>query len=917
MQSFLENVLFQLNNDYERLDELTYIVPSKRAAIFLNKHLCSYLNTPVFAPKIYSIEEFIAEIAGLEYATNTELLFELYSSYSKVHLEEKDDFSSFLKWGQTLLQDFNEINRYLVDHNSLFHYLTSIQKLNNWGLSAKKSELISNYLAFWNSLPAIYKAFTQHLLQNKKGYQGLVYQQASEAIESYLKSNTTKTFVFIGFNALNNAESRIIQKFLVKDNAEIYFDLDEYFLKDPIHSASHFIRYYKKTWPYFKGIALRGITANFSSEKSIQIIGVPKSVSQAKYAGNLVKKLYSANRNNLKNTALILADENLLEPVLNSIPNTLNKVNITMGLSLQNAALASFFEALFGLHINKSKNGFFYQDFLKFLSNPYTTILFTEGAIDYSKKLQENIHNNNWVFLNLHQIVTAVPKLQKLVSKIFIDCPNGQDLLKIHRYIIELLKQKLSEGKSFYDLEQLYHFYRITNQIEAHLDTFKFRVDLKALKNLFFELLSKETLDFKGDAIEGLQIMGMLESRVLDFETVIITSVNEGILPSGKSNNSFIPYDVKQEFGLPTYKEKDAIYTYHFYRILQRAKNVYLIYNTEPDVLEGGEKSRFINQLLTDEKINKYVTHSIASPKVKSNTPKEVVINKSPLLLEELQVLAAKGFSPTSLTNYIRNPIEFYRKNILKIDVLNEVEESIALNTFGTIIHDSLEDLYSNFVAQILTQEMLLEAKQKVPSVIQRHFNKSHSGADLTKGKNLIIYNVIIKYVEDFISYEIEQLKKHQIRLLGVELNLRLQLNIPELAFPVILKGKIDRIDEIDGQLRILDYKTGTVNPSEVELMEWDCIITDKKFSKVFQLLCYSLMYRRKEKKASFEAGIIPIKKISAGVLRFATKSSARGPKEHIINSDVLSVFESHLKQLILELFNPEIPFSEKEDPSF
>ncbi|MFD2587545.1 PD-(D/E)XK nuclease family protein [Croceitalea marina] len=913
MQSFLENVLFQLNKDGDRLEELTYIVPSKRAVIFLNKHLSSYLNTPVFAPKIYSIEEFIAEIAGLEYATNTELLFELYSSYSKVALEEKDDFSSFLKWGQTLLQDFNEINRYLVDHNSLFQYLTSIQKLNNWGLSAKKSELISNYLAFWNSLPAIYTEFTQHLLQNKKGYQGLVYQQASAAIESYLKLSPNKTFAFIGFNALNNAESRIIQKFLVDGSAKIYFDLDAYFLKDPIHSSSHFIRYYKNTWPYFKSNDLLGITTNYASKKSIQIIGVPKSVPQAKYAGNLISKIYSTNRNDLKNAALILADESLLEPVLNSIPNTLKKVNITMGLSLQNTALASFFEALFELHINKSKNGFFYQDFLKFLSNPYTATLFTEGVIDYSKKLQEKIHNNNWVFLSLNQILAAIPTLQKLISKIFIDRVNGQDLLKIHQYTIELLKEKISERNSFYDLEQLYHFYRITNQIEAHLDTFKFGMDLKALKNLFFELLSKEALDFRGDAMEGLQIMGMLESRVLDFETVIITSVNEGILPSGKSNNSFIPYDVKQEFGLPTYKEKDAIYTYHFYRILQRAKNVYLIYNTEPDVLEGGEKSRFINQLLTDENINKFITHSIASSKVKSNIPREVVINKSPMLLEELQVLAAKGFSPTSLTNYIRNPIEFYRNNILKIDTLNEVEESIALNTFGTIIHDALEDLYSNFVTQRLTQDMLLDAKQKVPSVVQRHFNKSHSEADLTKGKNLIIYNVIIKYVADFIAYEIEQLKKHQIRLLGVELNLRLELNIPELAFPVVLKGKIDRIDEIDGQLRILDYKTGTVNPSEVELMEWDSIVTDKKFSKAFQLLCYSLMYRRKEKKASFEAGIISIKKISAGVFRFATKSSTRGPKEHTIDSDVLSVFESRLKQLILEIFNPEVPFTEKE----
>ncbi len=913
MRSFLENVLFQLKNKCDNLESITYIVPSRRASIFLKKHLSSHLTKPIFAPHIYSIEEFIAKMAKIDYATNTELLFELYNAYSSLELSEKDDFDSFLKWGQTLLQDFNETNRYLIDESSLFSYLASIQKLKHWGVADKKSELVTNYLNFWNNLPTIYHHFNSKLLEQKKGYQGLVYQKAYENVDNFLKLNAKIDFAFIGFNALNNAESSIIQKFLEQGNSTIYFDIDSYFLNDPIHSASHFVRYYKKTWNFFKTRELNGITDNYESEKAIEITGVPKSISQAKYVGNLLKKISGVQKEHLKNTALILADESLLEPILNSIPKEIKDINITMGLSLTKSPIANFFNALLDLHINKSKKGFFYQDVLKFLSNPFSSILLTENNADNSKILNDKILANNWVFLNLEHIKSAIKEDAYLFQHLFSETLNALLFLKLFQKIITVLKEKITQKSDSFHLEQLYHIYKVTNQIVEHFKSYDFIINLRSLKSLFFELLSTETLDFRGNPTQGLQIMGMLESRVLDFETIIITSVNEGILPSGKSNNSFIPYDVKQEFGLPTYREKDAIYTYHFYRLLQRAKKVYLIYNTEPDVLEGGEKSRFINQLLTDENINQYITHTIAAPSLKSNGGKDNSIQKSPLLLEELKLLAYKGFSPTSLTNYIRNPLDFYRKNVLKINTTNEVEESIALNTFGTIIHDSLEDLYRPFINHVLSSEILTSLKGKIAITIKHNFEKSNPGVDLTKGKNLIIYNVIIKYLTDFINNEINQVNKHEIKLLGVEESLAIQLVISELDFPIILKGKIDRIDTIDGQLRIIDYKTGSVSSSEIEIIDWEELLEDKKYSKAFQLLCYALMYKNNNTTNSLEAGIISIKKISSGLLRFATKLSPRGAKNYQIDGEALTKFEVQLKKLVLEIFNPSVPFIEKE----
>ena len=914
-QSFLKNVLNLLaGNSINYLEQTTFIVPSKRASTFLKRDISSNLKTPIFSPDIYSIEDFIAEIAELSYASSTELLFILYASYLKVNTEEKEDFNSFLKWGQTLLQDFNEINRYLIDDSKLFPYLSSIQKLEQWGVTDKKTELITKYLAFWNSLPSIYKEFNSELLGAKMGYQGLVYQQAHEQVASYLIANPNKKFVFIGFNALNEAESRIIQYFLSQGNTDIYFDLDHYFLEDNLHSASYFIRNYKKTWGYFKSNPLKGITENYLKNKSIKIIGVPKSVSQANYVGSLINKLNIAEDNNLKNAALVLADENLLSPILHAMPASVAEVNITMGLPIAKSTLSNFFDSLFQLHTTTKKDGIFYQEMLKFLSNPYTAILLTENGVDYAKKLQEKINLDNWVYLKPEQIFSVISRKNTLFEKLFNRVINANSLLELLQLVINVLKEKIILEKSSYDLEELYHSHKILNQIEEQLSSHPYVTDIKSLKSLFFELLSNETLDFKGDPIKGLQIMGMLESRVLDFDTVIITSVNEGILPSGKSNNSFIPYDVKQEFGLPTYREKDAIYTYHFYRLLQRAKNIYLIYNTEPDVLEGGEKSRFINQLLTDENINSCITHTIASPSVKSNSAKDSSIEKSAQLIEELKLIAAKGFSPTSLSNYIRNPLDFYKRNVLKIDVANSVEESIAHNTFGTIVHDSLEDLYQPLVSAIITPKILLSLRENIPTTVKRNFTKANPGADITKGKNLIIFNVIMKYLEDFIKSEILQAREHQIRILGIEQNLSVQLNVPELEFPILLKGKLDRIDEIDGQLRIIDYKTGKVTAGEVELMDWNSLVEDKKYNKAFQLLCYALMYQDKTNINSLHAGIIPIKMISSGVYRFATKTSVRGSKDHCIDLKVISEFKIQLHKLLVEIFNPKIPFTEKED---
>jgi hypothetical protein len=446
------------------------------------------------------------------------------------------------------------------------------------------------------------------------------------------------------------------------------------------------------------------------------------------------------------------------------------------------------------------------------------------------------------------------------------------------------------------------------------LEQYSFANDLKSLESLYSEIIRNETLDFQGEPLEGLQIMGMLESRVLDFETVILTSVNEGILPSGKSNNSFIPFDLKKYYKLPTYKEKDAVYTYHFYRLLQRAKNIYLLYNTEPDVLEGGEKSRLLTQLLTDENKLGDITEIIAAPEIKPSIKVLQTITKDDGLMELVKAHAGKGFSPTSLSNYIRNPIDFYKRNLLGIDDVLEVEETVANNTFGTIVHDTLEDLYKPYLNTYLEVSMLKEMKKKVRPLVIGHFAKSFADGDISRGKNLIAFNVVVRYVENFLKLELAEVEQHQIKILGVEENLRMDINVPGLDFPIALKGKLDRIDEKDGVFRIIDYKTGNVSSTQVEIIDWEGVIQDYNYSKAFQLLCYALMYNNIKPIRTIEAGIISFKNLSAGLLRFAVKDKKGSRnKDSSIDQETIADFLESLKTLILEIGNSQIPFTEKE----
>ena len=407
--------------------------------------------------------------------------------------------------------------------------------------------------------------------------------------------------------------------------------------------------------------------------------------------------------------------------------------------------------------------------------------------------------------------------------------------------------------------------------------------------------------------------MGMLESRVLDFENVILTSANEGILPAGKSQNSFIPFDVKVEYEIPTYKDKDAIFAYHFYRLLQRAKKVYILYNTESDDFGSGEQSRFITQIEVAKEMNLLQNIDFKRwnviPKLKLNSIPLKVVPKSDRTIERLIEIADKGLSPSSLNSYIRNPLDFYKRRILGLKELDEVEETVAANTFGTIIHETLYNLYSPLIGKIMSIDDIKRMKKEANGIIKRQFEKYYSKQPSVTGKNYLTLEIAKQFLVNFLNFELKELNKNKtIKILALEQSMKIDYSIEGLKFPINLIGNIDRIDEVDGITRIIDYKTGKVESKDLNIKNWDDLIVNDKFAKCFQVLFYSFLYKENmglnPDQLSFESGIISFKNLKLGFMKV---------NNSMINPIDMDNFLIKLDELILEIFNKRVPFQEKE----
>ncbi|KUM18976.1 PD-(D/E)XK nuclease family protein [Flavobacterium psychrophilum] len=916
--TFLENLVSKLLSEKNTiLSETTIILPNKRAKIFLLEAFKKKLPHFTFAPEITSIEDFIQEIANIRSIDSIELLFEFYTVYLSVTAKEKQQtFEQFSNWGKTLLQDFNEIDRYLLDPKHVFSYLQDIEVIKRWGIEIEdKTTLIDNYLEFWKLLPLYYDTFYTHLKNKEIGYQGLIYREAVTNLEEFITAFKNKKIVFAGFNALNQAEEKIVQQLIAKDIASIYWDIDAVFLNDYSHDAGLFVRRFKSSWSHYKTNPFEWVSTNFSEDKNIQIIGTAKAIGQAKIVSGIINKQISDNPNaSLDKVALVLGDENMLIPMLHSLPASVGSLNITMGYSSKNNPIQLLIAKLFKMHnnaLNRSESSyvFYYKDVLDVISNPII-----ESYVNASKVIY-TIKKNNYTFITHQKVVSFQENPNRLFELLFQKW--NQKPIEILELICEILLIIKSNLESISEEDKvvktfLYSIYKVINKLITYCSKNEYIENIDTLHTIYKQVIDLAEVSFEGEPLSGLQIMGVLESRVLDFETVIITSLNEGKFPAGKTVNSFIPYDVKRELGLPTYKEKDAIYTYHFYHLLQRAKNIYLLYNTESDGLDGGEKSRFITQLEVEKQPKHNLTHEIIQPVVPNIASKTIVIPKAKSAMIRLKEIATgKGFSPSALTTYIRNPIQFYFQRILSIRESEEVEENIALNTLGTIIHQTLEALYKPIINKFLTTDDLNKMLAVANDEVLKQFKEIYKEGEVKKGKNLLAFEVAKRNVFNFLIEEKKQIENGDVvKILALETPLERILEDNSLPFPIKIAGNVDRIEIRNNKIRIIDYKTGKVEKNSVQLKDWNGLTLDIKNDKIIQLLCYAFMYEKQANGLEIEAGIISFKNMKGGFLPFGIKQG----KEILINinSEILEHFKTEIIILINEILNIEIPFEEK-----
>ncbi|MBT8275503.1 MAG: PD-(D/E)XK nuclease family protein [Bacteroidia bacterium] len=905
MQTFLEETIDDLLQKHNDVSQLTIILPSKRAGGFFKNYLRKQIRKTSFQPKIISIEEFVEIISDLTIIDNTQLLLKSYLVYRNTDaIPEKEEFETYSSWIQTLLNDFNEIDRYLVDPEQFFNYLGSIKSLEKWSLPEDQTDFIRNYLTFWNSLPAFYQNLRDDLLKDGFGYQGMVYRKAAEEVEHYISVHGDKPHIFIGFNALNKAEQTIIKELLETSNSEIYWDAESHFFNQSSHSASKFMSAYFETWKYH--INSKPILGNnFDQPKAFRFIEVPQNVAQAKYAGNILARM---TREALENTAVVLADESLLTPLLYSLPSDIESVNITMGVPIQNFPVSLFFQTLLQIH-QKHSAKWYYKDVFRLLNNPMGSKLVPSSA-----GIIDKISAQNYTYLSLEQIITFADEDD--IENLNLLFGNWRDDPKkaLHNSKILLVNLKKLTKQNAMEKVTVFELYKTFKNIEIQLNSFPYISSIKTIYALFQEAISHATVDFKGDAYKGLQIMGVLETRVLDFKNVIMLSVNEGFLPSGKSNTSFITYDLKKEFELPLFTDKDAIYTYHFYHLLHRAENIWLLYNNSSEGLGAGEKSRYMLQLDIERHPNHTIEKQVVSPPISITDSPALSAAKTPAVMDRLKAIAEKGFSPSALTAYIRNPFDFYLSRVLGINETEEVEETVDYQTLGTIVHNCLETFYEPLVGVKLEISQLVAMKEKVQEEVTREFERSFLKGEFRKGKNLLIFEVAKRYIENLINLDITELQNgHRIKLLQIESKLSIPFNLAELPFPVNIQGTVDRVDEFDGSVRIIDYKTGNVSQSDVEIINWEELTSDYKFSKAFQILSYAMMIHDQDAINTSEAGIISFKNLNRGFLKFGTKTSSHGPRNNRISEDTLHLFAAELKKLVLEICDPAIPFIEKE----
>jgi len=942
MQPFLEKLAKQLFAEYgENISRLCIVFPNRRAGLFMKQYISRLITKPIWLPDIYALEDFVVLKSKLKVPDQLTLTVKLYGVYQSIEKEKAKSFSDFLSWGNMLLSDFDELDQYLADGEEAFTFLDELKAMKQWNPDGTPlTDFERNYLEFYNSLAPIYRQFKDELYKAGEGYFGMAFAHMIDQLDQE-SFNEWDQVIFAGFNALTAAEEKLFTHMLAVKKAGIFWDADEYYLLDKRQEAGHFLRNYMHDKKFGE---MKWISQAFrTGEKIISIIGVPGNVGQAKLAGQLTSGMIRTI--DPSDIALVLVDEGLMLPVLNSIPAGLEHFNVTMGYPMKLTPVFTLFDAVFKLFINARKYArksvdssgkefyvqrFYHKDIERLLIHPYIA-----GQLVHSfEKPGDNNSGPGKSYYSSGELISYMKKAGPWLSGLFSGILKSETILPIditdlltaliNHYRIYFRKLEEESGRQL-DLEYLYQFSILLERIEGIIAEPGLLNDLGTLYEIITSQVSTMRLPFYGEPLKGLQIMGMLETRTLDFRNIIILSVNEGQLPKGKHQNTFLPDDVRKQYSLPRYNERNAVFGYHFYRLLQQAENIFLLYNTEGNELGGGEKSRFITQIkyeLPSYNPNIRIGETILSIPPAGHKDLPILINKDKLIFDRLKEIAGVGFSPTALGRYLSCSLQFCFSNVMKISEPDLVEESIDAATLGEVVHQVLQNMYEPFLGKKVVSKDIDEIFAPAKNEVRKVFLSKYPTTDLDSGKNLLILKVAENMIKRFLQAEKAYLSKlppyqQEIEILELEQWLEAILNVPDAVtgelMDVRIRGKADRIDRVSGVSRIIDYKTGQVKNAEVKFEEIGQLLLHDSPAKMLQLLSYALMFRK------MHAGLDGRSKdLVSGIvsLRFSSRYliNASIGKEELLTEDHLREIEELLTGLLSEVFNPEIPFRQTEN---
>lgn len=914
-------------------------MPNRRGGLFLREYWSGIISQPQWTPSVYAIEDFVSELAGLQLVDNFEQLFTLYTVYRKHKGKKSESFESFSRWAPSLLADFNEADSWMADTKRLFGNIGHLKNLEGW--STDENQLTGfqkQYAGFWESLGYYYEQFRNELQQQQKAYPGLAYREVAGDIVNLVSTRPWEKIIFCGFNALNAAEEKIISELLAAGKADVLFDRDSYYMREESQEAGLFLRKYLKLFP--DNVIAPGFeheTDNLATaKKEIRIVGTARRTSQVQAASWFLRQWVLEPDHIPKKTAVVTSDEHLLLPLLHALPENSGDVNVTMGYPMRNTPIAALASNLLEMHTEAQKHNqltpegllrFYHTDVNRLLSHPYIRLLYRTSDNGYPGRLARHLAENNFVFVSYKQLQEALPESEKSfrrIAPLFRTWRSTQDAFQAIEYLVGALRklftpQKTESGKRrpSVELEFLFQFDKLVSRLRSLASQYPHLRELKTLRTLLLQAVDSTALPFYGEPLTGLQVMGLLETRTLDFDNVILLSCNENKLPPARNHGTFITAALRREFNLPGWNDKDAVTAYHFYRLLQRAKRVVLVYNTETDTFGKGEKSRYLTQLqyeLARVNPDAVITEELFSAPAQPPGVSEIRIQKSAPVMQKLDELAASGLSPSLLNSYRTCPLQFYYKYIAAIRENERVEETIGADTMGIVIHATLEQLYTPYKGQQLTPDHVEEMYTHLRGFIHKEFAARYPVEELQYGKNLLIQHITLKYLNDFLQLELgeaKRLEKLKKRWIIHDLETELQSAIMVGERNIRLKGHADRVDEIGNTIRIIDYKTGKAEDKELRVSNWFEFNTDAKLNKSFQLLMYAYMYERSGKPLAglLQSGIITFRELKAGLKAVKTLSD----NNHLGKED-LNTFEGLLRDMLNEMFTPEIDFIQTDD---